>query len=437
MHLPSCCRWFSLLTLVTAASPAWAMTFEVFESPLVESATIQKMNSNGTIFYGYATEGDDAEPRLLIFQEGGTTLLKDFFCMSVEAVSGDGSSIIFYGENFERFFWTEEEEPISLKEKIGLEAEIDISSATLNEDGSVIVGTISQTKWEAGSYWTTINGFRWTVTHGLELFADHTKITAVSADGATVAGNFYPIAGSITSHAFRWSEAGGMERIPAFPVVEDAAEDHFESNWATDISPDGLVVYGTSRKGTATFWGTNVVFSWSKAAGLSQLDEVTNYTPSTLAEAGAAGGVVHTSSAVIDAQTGKTGIWEVIAAAGGTGEVRGLEILHISRDGSVLIGNGQLYVDNEPKEWVSWIIRDYPVPVVQPAIEMVPLDDETMRLVWSPQPGVRHVLQVHNPDGSWTDLATHDASSTEIGPYTYEVAVEDAARYYRVVATKL
>ncbi|MDP0498872.1 MAG: hypothetical protein Q7P63_02120 [Verrucomicrobiota bacterium JB022] len=459
MHLPSCCRWFSLLALATAAPPAWAMTFEVVEIPIIRSELpdvgwirypenqLKAISADSSIMYGIAYTNMQAEPgKLFSITAGGEVTIYEVPVYDILAISGDGKTLIFNStDEREYLIWTASTGAVDLKEHLGVtQGESLGTSFSMNEDGTVITGSEVTVPYRS---------FYWSAEAGMKIFEDEIELAAVSADGKTAVGTRYTRQntespegdyGMITSRqAFRWTEENGFEAIPFMPTEEDPEAGYRTKSSATGVSPDGRTVHGFGSFGPPTPWGTSTAFVW-KGEGIPTPLENYLDAPQTKGAYGAAGGgvvMIHAEDSpfIIDAEKGKRYISELVEESGFDAEDLTLEeITGISRDGSTIIGRGSTFKESTLETThIGWIIRDYPVPVVQPAIEMVPLDEDTICLIWSPQPGVRHVLQVHNPDGTWTDLATHDASSTEIGPYTYEVAVEDAARYYRVVATKL
>lgn len=70
----------------------------------------------------------------------------------------------------------------------------------------------------------------------------------------------------VNPEAYRWTQASGMVTLGTLPGCT--------SSVATDVTMDGLVVFGTSSNGT----GTKHVFRWTQATGMVQIDDFPSNT---------------------------------------------------------------------------------------------------------------------------------------------------------------
>jgi uncharacterized membrane protein len=122
----------------------------------------------------------------------------------------------------------------------------------LSADGRAAVGEFyDPEEVQQGRPW---HGFYWTQAGGLKPIRTKdgrdVKVRAISADGATAVGCVDDAAG--TSHAFRWTEAAGVEELGA-PT----------GACATAVSRDGSIIFGNL--------GLNVSFRWTRATGVQDL----------------------------------------------------------------------------------------------------------------------------------------------------------------------
>jgi uncharacterized membrane protein len=154
---------------------------------------------------------------------------------SVVGASADGAVIaVFDGVNFGDITRIAESNT-----PIGVGAPYDIS-----DDGDTIAGWIFHEGHEVA--------FRWTLAGGAEplgTLGDHTEsqATAVSADGAIVAGSSGP---SLVANrrAFLWDAANGMRALQGELESQLGAPlDGWTLLEAHDLSPDGTIVVGTGR----------------------------------------------------------------------------------------------------------------------------------------------------------------------------------------------
>jgi probable HAF family extracellular repeat protein len=88
----------------------------------------------------------------------------------------------------------------------------------------------------------------------------YSAATAVSADGSTVVG--YSENTEAGRHAFRWTEAGGLEDLGDLPFGSDESV-------ATDVSGDGSVIVGAGSALGAK------AFRWTAANGMQELVQST------------------------------------------------------------------------------------------------------------------------------------------------------------------
>ena len=123
-------------------------------------------------------------------------------------------------------------------------------------DGSVVVGQ-SVSDFTQGS-----RAFRWTRAGGFERLADSVSFAnAVSADGTVIVGS---VSGEDTTRAFRWTEEGGLQTLDLLDGGISAA--------ALDVSGDGSVIVGRSlgegNLATAVRWNADgEAFSLGTLAG--------------------------------------------------------------------------------------------------------------------------------------------------------------------------
>ncbi len=103
--------------------------------------------------------------------------------------------------------------------------------------------------------------------------------TGVSADGSVVVGASYSSNGG---EAFRWTEAGGMVGLGAFPGGSSNMS-------ANGVSADGSVVVGESYN---YINGTNKAFRWTEAGGLVDLGHLPGGSPNSSASGVSADGSV-------------------------------------------------------------------------------------------------------------------------------------------------
>jgi probable HAF family extracellular repeat protein len=139
-----------------------------------------------------------------------------------------------------------------------------------NSDGSVVVGVTDMPPHQGIT--VPPHAFRWTQAGGMQdlgsLGLDATAY-AVNLDGSVVVGSAGLAAGG--RHAFRWTQATGMQDLGTLSGLNQAA--------ATSVSGDGNIVVGyadpTTAQNGATGWalsGSSRPFRWTQATGIQDLN---------------------------------------------------------------------------------------------------------------------------------------------------------------------
>lgn len=131
------------------------------------------------------------------------------------------------------------------------------TSSDISADGSVIVGKAAGAIFgQAGAYrWTEAGGFQslGTLPDGIS-----SNATAVSGDGNVVVG----FDGFFSGESFRWTEAGGMQSLGFLPGGETIKTDQ-----PTATNYDGSVVVGIAMTGD---YKRNA-FRWTEQSGMQAL----------------------------------------------------------------------------------------------------------------------------------------------------------------------
>lgn len=130
----------------------------------------------------------------------------------------------------EPFRWTLQEDFVGLGHLNG-STTVNGEALGVSADGGVIVGVDDGEafRWTEESGMVVLEGFPGT-------YRNARSARAVSADGTVIVGS--AVTSSLKTHAFRWTEAGGMEDLGTIP-----ADTYSE---ARAVSADGSVVVGTS-----------------------------------------------------------------------------------------------------------------------------------------------------------------------------------------------
>jgi probable HAF family extracellular repeat protein len=128
----------------------------------------------------------------------------------------------------------------------------DSEALGISADGTTVVGHSSV-------------AFRWTEATGMVAIGppnENSIAHAASADGSAVAGYFEPW----NLESFRWTEATGPVPLGMAPFVDPGAP----FNVAYAISGDGLVVVGTTASNMPL--NSNEAFRWTQAGGFQRLN---------------------------------------------------------------------------------------------------------------------------------------------------------------------
>jgi probable HAF family extracellular repeat protein len=122
-------------------------------------------------------------------------------------------------------------------------------------DGSVVVGTLSDTRGSGGQ------AFRWTAAAGMQALGGPIGqiqfAAAVSRDGTKVVGTR---GGANGSDAYVWTEAGGFQNLPSLPG---------SSSGAGGMNSDGSIIVGQSGANQASMWRGGVVQLLGNAPGFA------------------------------------------------------------------------------------------------------------------------------------------------------------------------
>jgi uncharacterized membrane protein len=171
----------------------------------------------------------------------------------------------------------------------------------------------------------------------------------ISADGRTVAGNSMLVSpSSVTSHAFVWTEQGGMS---ALPLLHGASQ-----SIATAMSADGSTVAGYSNPGDRPH---SIPFVWTSSTGT--LPVPMGIHTDVLVDALSADGSVMVGGGVDASHNGHALLW---TAAGGLQDLQSLlesaglnlagwslqRATGVSADGTVIVGVGMY--DGERRSWI-------------------------------------------------------------------------------------
>ncbi|WP_292057112.1 hypothetical protein [Martelella sp.] len=131
------------------------------------------------------------------------------------------------------------------------------TSSDISADGSVIVGKA------AGAIFGLAGAYRWNEAGGFQSLGTlpdgvSSNATAVSGDGNVVVG----FDGFLSGESFRWTEAGGMQSLGFLPGGETIKTDQ-----PTATNYDGSVVVGIAMTGD---YKRNA-FSWTEQTGMQAL----------------------------------------------------------------------------------------------------------------------------------------------------------------------
>ena len=272
---------FLVLAFALATSPLSAQTVASFE-PLgtLDGETFSVANAisaDGRVIVGAsggAIRWTEEEGMQRIGSLSSTSI-----GASAEDVSEDGSVIVGYATSAswtlrpEAFRWTQEGGMQGLGflpgffdpgERNGVTQLLSFGYG-VSGDGRVVVG---QTRGTFELFGPVIEApFRWTSGGGMQSLGfflgitddrqRHGSASGASFDGSAVVGWTSGFeGGNVYREAFRWTEAGGLERLGVLP-------DHHTSS-ATAITPDGSVTVGTSTRFNTGQGNLHQAFRWTE-----------------------------------------------------------------------------------------------------------------------------------------------------------------------------
>lgn len=233
----------------------------------------------------------------------------------------------------------------------------------INADGSVIVGFSAAPQGPNGSSY--YHAFRWTSAGGmLDLGTINntegfSTANAVSSDGSVVVGEsaIPKFQNSFFSHAFRWTNSGGMADLGTLGNVSGYSA-------ATATNLDGSVVVGRSTALTDSGGSAVHAFRWTSSSGMADLG-----TPGGAPGSSRATGVSGDGTIVIGQYSGncsecaelpfrwteKTGTQDLNNLLKSAGVLPAGTLLYsangISSDGQFIVGSGKF--DSDP----AYIVR--------------------------------------------------------------------------------
>lgn len=231
----------ALTVSVVAATPSIAQTpsFTLLGIPQgLEGSTGRAISADGT-----AAAGDSVSRGFVWSRNGGRN---DFglsapFPSTSYGISGNGQVVVGGGTGGlpprPAYRWTQ----AGGYQSIGSAGFTGADAYDASFDGSVIVG-IAQNGIDAA----TTHAFRWTQASGMQILTNQlSRSLAVSGNGAMVVGGTY---GSGPDRAFVWSASVGMQFLPNVGGSGDAE--------ASAINFDGSIIAGRSGLGgsVATMW---------------------------------------------------------------------------------------------------------------------------------------------------------------------------------------
>ena len=192
---------------------------------------------------------------------GGTVGLGDLpgggFWSQASDVSADGSVVVGLGNansDGEAFRWTAASGMVGLGDLPGGEFPIASRAKGVSADGSVVVGESESALGGEAMLWTSAGGMI-----GLGYLPGHlpadgaeSRAFGVSADGSVVVGQSQPDNNGMTSEAFVWTQANGMQRLRDVLIANGVTGlDNWVLRETSSISDDGqwVVGYGTNPSG--------------------------------------------------------------------------------------------------------------------------------------------------------------------------------------------
>lgn len=225
------------------------------------------ISRDGSTVVGYASHSVNADARAL--RAVAWTAERGLFSLGFPtdrdsravAANGDGSVLLVLAEHdtsdYDSYLWTAEA-------KTRLQLPAGGVANDLSDDGEIVVGSL---RAEAG-----VNDiFRWTPRAGVENLGDlglwsssePAYDTGAQAEGLSADGNV--VVGVSGGHAFRWTRADGMQRLPA----EQAA----------DTSADGAIVLARATNPVDSRSNSLFAMRWSVAGGVEWLGSLPSSSP--------------------------------------------------------------------------------------------------------------------------------------------------------------
>jgi probable HAF family extracellular repeat protein len=192
----------------------------------------------------------------------------------------------------------------------------DSVARAVSSNGSLAAGYVSSASGAIAARWAAgVPQTLGTLPGGLTSLG-----SAISRDGSIVLGN--SDVGGGNSHAFRWTQAGGMSDLGTLPG--------FASSGALAISADNSVIVGA-----ATNAGSPRAFRWTQAGGITDLGILSGQSNSSANDVSADGSIiVGTSGDYAFRWTQAGGMQPLYGPAGNFGSAGA-----ITPDGSVIVGS--------------------------------------------------------------------------------------------------
>jgi probable HAF family extracellular repeat protein len=169
-------------------------------------------------------------------------------------VSDNGNAVVGYAYNsaneIRAFLWTKAD---NMKDLGTLSGDTGAWANGISGDGQVVVGASYK---DGPSYAADYKAVRWdvassTITDLGSLGGTYSQAHAANRDGSVIVGLSDWVDGQ--RHAFRWTEAGGMQDLDKTPG---------NSSGALDVNADGSVVVGYSG---------DTAFRWTETTGMTSL----------------------------------------------------------------------------------------------------------------------------------------------------------------------
>ena len=291
------------------------------------------------LFAPLAQSGETRFQRIVPPEGMGVALGADAVSANGEVVVGTMGPI----GALQAFRWTRERGAVALGDLPG--GPLDSRGYGVSADGQVVVGM--------GTVREGTEAFRWTAEDGMESLGEipgglyGARATAVSADGSVIAGGSFsdrsavnPF-GSPRTEAFRWTRAGGMERLGFFGRGSIGPE-----SLITDMTPNGdtLIGFSGGRPDTERFFEA---VRWTQANGFEPVSDIET---STQAHAVSDDGQVVVGMAYcLDPREQAEGSfhWNQESGPGDTRCSEHEVLVDVSGDGRIVVGaQGSVHLDS-------------------------------------------------------------------------------------------